>query len=387
MRAQLACQARVRGRPGDNAATSHYDCNRLCIMLVVGRIRVARRRKTSREDGVEVARQVTLKDVASEAGVDASTASRALDPLQAHLVADGTRKKVSRAAAALGYVRDERARALRRGKTDTVGVIVADLTNPYAGDVFQGIENALYERGMMALLTETQDEPTRLQEVLANLIQRRVDGLIITAATMENSDVIAQLRGRLPLVLALRYLPGVDVPAVVFDERHGAALIAQHFSSRRRTRVAQLCGPSGVSTFDDREAGFTAECARLRLETSHPHLRTTRPNIDGGRQLMEQLLNDGPAPEAVFAHNDLMAIGALRAIHEAGLRCPEDVAVVGYDDILVAEHTRPPLSTVRVPAVQLGRTAAEMLLSLIFSRNEAPSRVSLAPTFVERGSG
>jgi LacI family transcriptional regulator len=334
-----------------------------------------------------VPRNVTLRDVALEAGVDVSTASRALDPVRAHLVAELTRKKVLRAAAALGYVRDERARALRRGKTDTVGVIVADLINPYAGDVFQGIENALYEKGMMALLTETQDEPTRLEQILAHLLQRRVDGLIITAATSENSDLIAKLRGRLPLVLALRYLPDVDVPAVVFDERYGAALIAQHFASRRRTRVVQLCGPPGVSTFDDREAGFAAECTRLGLETSHPHLRTTRPNIDGGRQLMEQVLRDGQAPEAVFAHNDLMAIGALQAIREAGLRCPEDVAVVGYDDIIVAEHTRPPLSTVRVPAVQLGRTAAEMLLSIILSKNGMPSRVSLAPTFVERGSG
>ena len=334
-----------------------------------------------------MADNVTLRDVALEAGVDASTASRALDPDQAHLVADSTRKRIVRVAASLGYVRDERARALRRGKTDTVGVIVADLANPYAGEVFQGIENILYEKGMMALLAETQDEPRRLEQVLAHLMQRRVDGVIITAATSENSNLVAALRGRLPLVLALRYLPHVDVPAVVFDERFGASLVAQHFADRKRHKVAQLCGPPGVSTFDDREAGFAAECARLGLETSRLHLRTARPNIEGGRLLMQALLSDAPLPDAVFAHNDLMAIGVLQAIREAGLRCPEDIAVVGYDDILVTEHIRPPLSTVRVPAVQLGRTAAEMLLSLILGHNEVPSRVSLAPTFVERASG
>ena len=321
-----------------------------------------------------------------EAGIDVSTASRALNPEQAHLVADGTRKRVMEAAAALGYVRDERARALRRGRTDTVGVVVADLVNPYAGEIFQGIENILYERHMMALLTETQDEPGRLEGVLTHFLQRRVDGLIITAATSENADLIARLRNRVPMILALRYLPDVDVPAVVFDERHGAGLVAKHFFARGRNSVVQLRGPQGVSTFDERAAGFAAECSLLGLEMSHSNLRASHPNIEGGRQLMEELLRDGTRPEAVFAHNDLMAIGALQAIREAGLRCPEDVAVVGYDDILVAEHTRPALTTIRVPAVQLGRVAADMLISLILSRPETTSRLSLAPTLVQRAS-
>jgi LacI family transcriptional regulator len=303
------------------------------------------------------------------------------------LVADSTRKRVVRVAENLGYVRDERARALRRGRTDTVGVIVADLANPYAEELFQGIENALYDKQMMALLTETQDEPRRLEQVLTHLIRRRVDGVIITAATSENSDLIAKVRGVLPLVLALRYLPDVDVPAVVFDERHGASLVAQHFHDRGRTRVVQLCGPSGVTTFDDRETGFAAECARLGLEVTHSSLRTVHPNLEGGRQLMEEVLRDAQRPDAVFAQNDLMAIGVLQAIREAGLRCPEDIAVVGYNDILVSAHTRPALSTVRVPALQLGRTAAEMLLSLILRNTTIPSRVSLAPMFIERASG
>jgi LacI family transcriptional regulator, galactose operon repressor len=309
-------------------------------------------------------RSVTLRDVAAAARVHVATASRALDAETAHPVSPKTRARVQQVAEELGYRHHMMARGLRRGLSSTVGVVVADLGNPYTAPILRGIQTTLEQADHMALVAESRDDSKALERAVDHLLARQVDGLILLAARAGDLESILGWTARVPVVLAVRSLPGSGVPAVTHDDLGGARLAAEHLAELGHRRVVQLPGPLDVQSFKDRLDGFAETAAALGLEVWSVG-SATRPVFDEGRRLMELALAEGRPFTGVFAHNDPMAMGAVRALRDAGLACPDDVSVVGYNDVPMADCFDPPLTTVRLDGDEIGRRAGAAVLAAI----------------------
>jgi LacI family transcriptional regulator len=309
-------------------------------------------------------RAVTLRDVAAAARVHVATASRALDAETAHPVSPETRARVQQVAEELGYRHHMMARGLRRGFSSTVGVVVADLGNPYTAPVLRGLQTSLEQADYMALITESQDESATLDRAVGHLLARQVDGLVLLAVRAADLDRVHGWTSRVPVVLAVRSLPGSGVPAVTHDDLGGARLAAGHLAELGHRRVVQLPGPLDMSPFLDRHGSFADAAAGLGLQTWAVEA-ASRPVFDEGRRLMSLALAGRRRFTAVFAHNDAMAMGAVRALREAGLDCPRDVSVVGYNDVPMADCLDPPLTTIRLDGREVGRQAGEAVLAAI----------------------
>ena len=311
-----------------------------------------------------VRRSVTLRDVAAAARVHVATASRALDAETAHPVSPGTRARVKQVAEELGYQHHMMARGLRRGFSSTVGVVVADLGNPYTAPVLRGLQSRLEGADYMALMTETRDDSQVLERAVGHLLARQVDALVMLAVRSGDRDRVAGWASRVPVVLAVRGLPGSGVPAVTHDDLGGARLAATHLAELGHRRVVQLPGPQDMQPFKDRYDGFAEAADELGLE-ARAAPPASRPVFDEGRRLMGQALEGQGRATAVFAHNDAMAMGAVRALRDAGLSCPGDVSVVGYNDVPMADCFDPPLTTIRLNGYEVGRQAGEAVLAAI----------------------
>ena len=330
---------------------------------------------------------VTLKDVARVAGVHPATVSRALDHGKMSLVRPETRAKVQGVARELGYRGDVVARSLRRGQTTTVGVIVADLGNPFVAPVLRGLADELEKHGFMAVITETQDDHARLRASVENLLSRRVDGLILTSARLGDVSVIEEVARETAVVLAVRPLPGSALPSVTTDDVAGGYLAARHLAELGHKLVAELTGPSDIQNFVDRSIGFAQAADAFGFDIVRVPEQAIHPTPSEGRRLMEMLLAQGGArPTAIFAHTDAMAIGAIAAVGAASLKCPQDISIVGYNDAPLVDHLDPPLSTIRFPGEQIGRFAADLAITLIDEPTAVVASMSFPPELVARSS-
>lgn len=344
--------------------------------------------EASTQSPVRPRRTVTIKDVAREAGVHPSTVSRSLDPSQSTRVSSETRERVGRVARELGYQPDILASGFRRQRSRTIGVVVPDFGNPIYGQLIRGITLQLERDGYLALIVESRDETDRLEETLAKLDARRVDG-IITGATRER-DVRALRRfsgGGTPVVMAVRWVRSLDLPRVTSDDLRGGELAAEHLLELGHVRLAQVHGPNDIETFRERCQGFRRTAASAGIVLDEPADHAQAPTVAEGRRLMHGLLESSASrPTAVFAHSDSMAIGGIEALTQQGLSCPRDVSVIGYNDMPLVEHLDPPLSTVRMPTGEVGRVAAQTMLAALQGYQDSFASIALQPTLVVRGS-
>ena len=328
---------------------------------------------------------VTLNDVARKAGVHPSTVSRALDPAKHLRVKESTRERIIEVADELGYRPDMVARGLKSGKTGTVGIVAADLGNTFVTPIIHGIAATLESSGLLPTIAESQDDHARMANILDHMLSRRVDGIVALAARAADRKVLESASQIAPIVLAGRPLDRTTLPQVVQDNEAGGRLAAEHLAALGHRRVAQLRGPDDVANFPRRAAGFTSVVDAMGLvEVTVPD-RAERPVVEEGQRLMELLLETSiDLPTAVFAHNDLMAVGALAVLRQRSMRVPDDVSLVGYNDMPMAGHLTPPLTTVRYQSLEVGRRAGEMILGLLAGK---PSEnITLAPSLVSRGS-
>jgi LacI family transcriptional regulator, galactose operon repressor len=338
-------------------------------------------------DGDQSRDIVTLRRVAEAAGVHVSTASRALDPAQAGRISADTVARVEAAAESLSYTPDLVASGLARRRTGTVAVIVSDFDNPYSGRVIRGVSGVLDEPGLVALVAETQEDRGRLERVLRHLISRRVDAIVTTAVHLHDGDLVEPTRrSGVPVVLAGRSLPGSAIPAVVSDDSHGASLAAGHLVDLGHEVVAQLHGPTDIDTFDRRGRGFRARVVESSARDASVPIHARAPTVAEGHRLMRATLNQDDPPTGVFAHNDLMAVGAIEALAAAGLSCPEDVSVVGFNDVPLAGQLSPALTTIRVAPEELGRSAGRIALELINDPGSRPHDLRLPALLITRES-
>lgn len=308
--------------------------------------------------------RLTIKDVARAAGVHPATASRALNPRLPGRISAETTARVARAAAELGYVVDPVGRSLRTRRSSTVGVLVPDLLNPFYPPVLRGIERGLRSGGYEALIASTDNDGAREPELLDVFASRRCDGYILATATLDDEVVAGLLRDLVPVVLVNR-LAGVSVPAVVSDDATGIRQAVTHLRELGHVRIGHIAGPAGISITGTREEAYRA-AMRATGEAAHADwlVRADRLTADDGRLACRELLARGEVT-AVLAGNDMVAVGCLAAFDDAGLRCPDDVSLVGINDMPLAGWMQPALTTVAIPQEEMGRRAAALVLARI----------------------
>src|SRR2546430_5540911 len=290
---------------------------------------------SDRDEGRRARTNVTLEDVARVAGVHYSTVSRALDPTKLWRVNVSTRKHVQAVARRMGYHPDLVASGLKRGRTNTIAVIVGDLGNPRLAPVLRGIANRLEAAGLMSLIGETQDDSGRLKRILNHLLSRRVDGMIMTAARLRDGATLRRIRRQgMPLVLAVQDVPGIRLPACTNDDLLGGVLAAQHLLSLGHRRLAQLRGPTDIYSCVQRAEGFSRTIAAAgAVEVVVRAIATTGSHEEGEPMMGNLLDRKGPRPTGIFSDHDLVALRAPSAAEERGLICPRDQAMVGYHDL------------------------------------------------------
>src|SRR5215217_3639791 len=330
---------------------------------------------------------VTLRDVAAAAGVHTATASRALNPDTRKLVNSDTAQRVLDVATDLGYRPNPIARGLKTSRSYTVGVVVPDLRNPLFPPIARGIEERLEPAGYTSLLANTDNDPEREQLSFDALRARQVDGYI-TASARRRHPLLEELAANArPLVLVNRATDDANVPSVVPDDSDGMRQAVEHVAALGHRRVAHLAGPFELTTGVHRHEGFVGgmRAAGLTVDPDLVVAGSLFTEAEGARQCRE-LLARGREFTAVLAGNDLLALGCLDALREAGLDCPRDVSVVGFNDMDWSARFSPPLTTVRVPHHRLGIAAADLLLERLSDRDAPVRHVVLPVELVVRGS-
>ncbi|WP_405750201.1 LacI family transcriptional regulator [Streptomyces sp. NBC_00012] len=298
--------------------------------------------------------RVTIADVAREAGVSKTTVSRVVN---AKGEVDGaTAARVREVIAQLGYVPSSGAVGLARGSSRTVGMLVPSLTWPWMGEVLQGVVDTVEAADYGLLLFTCNRGAESVRRFTGQVSARAFDGLLVVEPENTLDHLTALHRGGLPIVLIDDRGHHPEFPSVVTTNREGGASAARHLLAAGRTRPLVVTGPRHFGCVRDRLDGFRAVLPTDLVVHGDFTERS-------GRLAVEQLLASGAQFDSVFAHNDISAAGVLRALRAAGRSVPDDIAVVGFDDIPMAEHTEPPLTTVRQPTRRMGETAARLLLS------------------------
>lgn len=305
----------------------------------------------------------TMKDVAARAGVDTSTVSRALNEHTRDMLSADTVDRVLAAAEELGYRPNVLARGLRTQRSGLVGMVVPDLTNPFFPPIVRGLEDTLGAENITLIVVNTDNDADRERSSLQSLVGRQVDGLVLATSHIDYREPdVEMLPHGLPLVLVNRRSPNVDVSFVVPDDDAAVHEVVEYLVQLGHTRLAHLAGPQAVSTGKARLAAFMDACRRFGIEA--PAVETTGAFVaDEGTAACQRLLEAAPDVTAIFAANDLIAVGALRALRGSGRVVPDDVSLVGYNDMPLVDLIDPPLTTVAVPQVEMGRTAGRLLLA------------------------
>ncbi|MFD7428479.1 LacI family DNA-binding transcriptional regulator [Streptomyces sp. NPDC059818] len=298
--------------------------------------------------------RVTIADVAREAGVSKTTVSRVINTKGE--VDGSTAARVREVIAHLGYVPSSGAVGLARGSSRTVGMLVPSLTWPWMGEVLQGVVDTVEAADYGLLLFTCNRGAESVERFTSQVSARAFDGLVVVEPENTLDHLTALHRGGLPIVLIDDRGHHPEFPSVVTTNHEGGASAARHLRAAGRTRPLVITGPQDFGCVRDRLAGFVSVLPTDLI------VRGDFTEICG-RLAVEQLISAGVEFDSVFAHNDITAAGVLRALRAAGRSVPGDIAVVGFDDIPMAEHTEPPLTTVRQPTRQMGETAARMLLS------------------------
>src|SRR3954453_4693448 len=357
------------GEPAPRTPTLQTTAARACIMPRV--------RSTS----------VTLRDVARAAKVHPGTVSRALNEETRGLVNEETAERVMRAAEELGYRPNPIARGLKTNRSFTVGVLLPDITNPLFPPIVRGIEDRLGAAGYTSLIANTDNDPDRERQDFDAMRARQVDGFITATARLDGEFVEETKELRQPIVLVNRRLEDRSLPAVAVDDQAGSRLAVRHVVELGHRRIAHLGGPQALSTGHQRHLGFRAAMQAAGLELDERAVRFGHAFTEAeGARVCRELLDGVPDVTAIVAGNDLLALGCYDVLAERGLRCPDDVSVVGFNDMPFADRFDPPLTTVRIPHREIGSSAADLLLERLGGGAGEPRQVLLPPTFVARGS-
>jgi len=326
---------------------------------------------------------VTIRDVADRAGVSVATVSRALSG--SRKVSPDLAARVTLAADELGYRHNALARALRRGQTNTVGMVVPEIGNPFFPTVVEAVERTLQQTRRDLFLCDSQLDPETERRRVRALVGRKVDGLIIIPVSATHSAAsLREAVGRVPVVQVDRYVPGFDADWVGVDEKAGITRIVEHLRARGAHRCVFVSARPDSSAAQERLTDFEVAVRAHRMERGEPLLGTF--SAEWGRQAAIELLALPSLPDAVVCGNDEIAVGVLCEFRRRQVRVPEQVWVTGFDDIRFAMLTDPPLTTVRQPHERIAAECIRLLDERMADPEAPVRRMAVAPTLVVRES-
>ncbi|HDL7479676.1 ribose operon transcriptional repressor RbsR [Yersinia enterocolitica] len=327
----------------------------------------------------------TMKDVARLAGVSTSTVSHVIN--KNRFVSDPIRDKVLAAIKQLNYAPSALARSLKLNETRTIGMLVTASSNPFYAEVVRGVERSCYERGYSLILCNTEGDIDRMSRSIETLMQKRVDGLLLMCTESHRpSQDILRCYPSLPIIM-MDWAPFEGVNDVIQDNSLlGGEMATSYLIARGYTRIACIAGPQDKTPAKERLQGFRQAMDRAGLPVLPDYEVASDFEFGGGLVAMKQLLALPQPPEAVFTSNDAMAVGVYQALHQAGLSIPQDMAVIGYDDIEIAQYMTPPLTTIHQPKDDLGELAIDTLIHRLNNPEAEPQVLILTPELIERES-
>lgn len=329
----------------------------------------------------------TITEVARRAGVSAMTVSRVVN--RSGYASPATRAKVEQAIAELGYVPNAVARHLRSKRSKTIALVVSDITNPFFTTIARGVEDAAALRGYAVMFANTDESEAEEIEYLRMLAQRQIDGVLLVPAGSSATPFRLLHNQQIPVVVIDRRVVARKVDEVRCDSEQGAYELVRHLIGLGHTRIAVITGRQNISTSTDRVVGYERALRDAGLPLAPDLVAYDSFSLEGGYRQVRRILENEPRPTAIFATNNFLAFGALRALHEASLRIPEDVSLVTFDDLPAEWHDDPFLTVLAQPAYELGRQATELLLGRLEGEKRPKRQVIMLPgeLIVRRSSG
>ena len=331
-----------------------------------------------------MAKRTTMQDVAQVAGVSLMTVSRVVNNKVD--VSPATRDRVLEVIQDLNYRPSSIARGLVTQRTGTLGVVVPDISNPFFSSIVRIAEEEAYSKGYSVFLGNTNEEPERELAVLQSMEDNFVDGLILCSSRLDDEH-LADVMDRFPsAVLVFRDRKHPDVGAITLDDVHGGEEAVRHLAASGHQNIGLISGPVISMSTAGRLRGYQKALKQAGLPLNDNWVRHCPPVVESGYQHGKELLQEHPEITALFCHNDLIAVGVLQACTELGRRVPEDLAVIGYDDIRLAALVTPSLTTLNIPRASIGTRAMGMLLGQIETENGNAEEINLKPELVVRES-
>ncbi len=327
----------------------------------------------------------TMKDIARLAGVSTSTVSHVIN--KSRFVSDEIAERVNNAAQQLNYAPSALARSLKMNRTKTIGMLVTTSTNPFFGEVVKGVERSCYHQGYNLILCNTEGDNQRMKASINTLLQKRVDGLLLMCSTLEGERL--DVFDRYP-----------DIPIVVMDwgpilfasdkiqdnSLHGGYMAAKHLIECGHKEIGCITGPLIRHQAQMRYEGYKRALAEAGIAINPDWIVESDFECEGGYQAFEKLYQRGKLPSALFVSNDMMAMGVIQAASQRGLRVPDELSLIGYDDVHIAKFITPALTTIHQPKYRLGKAAVDTLLYRLENPATTAQVVQLEPTLVVRNS-
>ncbi|EGU36086.1 substrate-binding domain-containing protein [Vibrio scophthalmi] len=327
----------------------------------------------------------TMKDIAKLACVSTSTVSHVIN--QSRYVSEEIAERVNRAAQELNYSPSVLARSLKTNRTKTLGMLVTTSSNPFFGEVVKGVERSCYQKGYNLILCNTEGDQERMTTSISTLLQKRVDGLILMCSSLEGEHI--EIFDKYP-----------DVPVVVMDwgpmlfasdkiqdnSLRGGYIAAKYLIECGHHEIGCITGPLNRYQAQMRYEGYKRALNEEGLEFHPSWIIESNFECDGGYEAFNRMYQKGPLPSAIFVCNDMMAMGVINAANEKGIAIPEELSIIGYDDIQIAKFMSPSLTTIHQPKYRLGQAAVETLLRKLDNSCDETQVIQLEPTLVERSS-
>ena len=327
---------------------------------------------------------VTLKDIGKEVGVSATTVSRALNNKPD--ISYQVKQKIKEVAERLGYSPNALARSLKAKKTSSIGVLIADIADPFFAPIVKGIENTARQMGYSIILCDTGEEYEQEKLAVQMMLEKRVDGLLITPCQTEYGDILELERKKVPFVLLGRHFDVVESDYVITDEIEGAFLATDYLIKKGHKKILFINGPNYISSAKERLVGYKRALQEHAILFDKSLVKEGALKMEDGYRIMKEILSAGTKFTAVFVYCDFVVLGIMQALEEAKLKIPENIAIVGYDDVVFAGFLQVPLTTVHIPKYELGKEAMKLLKKKIEGEIQEPQVVILEAKLVIRKS-
>lgn len=332
--------------------------------------------------------KITLEDIANKVGVSTTTVSRVLTgQSNRYRISDRTRELVSNTASELGYLPNQLARGLRTKRTNTIGLIIPDISNPFFSTIARNIEILARKVGISIILSDSQEDTQLEIESLRILQARNVDGLIICPVGEESAHLLNIVRNGLPVVIVDRYFPDINCPHVVSDNYQGALDAVSHFFEMEHKRVAFIQGRVNTSVNNDRVRGYRDAHKLHNIPVDESLIVGDSFGKRNGYSSAKILLKKNPPPTAIFLASNLISLGAMSAIHEENLKIPDDISIIAFDDQPYSDYLATPMTTVNQQTAEAGEISFKLLLSQIEDEQyKSVERIVLPTTLIFRKS-